>query len=358
MKRISATLFFTLALFTTSHVANAGVTRTWHIAVEETEWNYFPNNPGQVDPATMDTTQRENISASPTHLGSVYKKVIYRAYTDATFTLLKETPSWQGFLGPVLHAEVGDKIKIILRNNAARPYSLAIRGLTLSNPSKDSKPGAVQPVPPGATHTFDWQVSELVGPGPADGSSIAWLYHSDVDAQRDLHSGLFGILIVTRRGLADASGAPVDIDQEVVLASSLTDENLSWFLPDNQRRLKNSESKTNTTSYSNSNRMANINGYTHGTMPEIRMRACNKVRLYHLALTDSLPAIALRWPGNPLLVDGHRTDTLTTLSHTLRIGDVVGTLPGKWTIGASLPELQRAGLYGHYTLSVADKPCH
>ena len=50
----------------------------------------------------------------------MYRKALYREYTDASFTTLKPRPAadaYLGFLGPVIHAQVGDTLKIVFRNN-------------------------------------------------------------------------------------------------------------------------------------------------------------------------------------------------------------------------------------------------
>ena len=47
------------------------------------------------------------------------------------------------------------------------------------------------------------------GPGPADGSSIAWLYHSHVMAIQDSNSGLIGAMIITAKGMANPDGSPI-----------------------------------------------------------------------------------------------------------------------------------------------------
>ena len=63
-----------------------------------------------------------------------YIKALYREYTDGTFTHLKQIPpQWQhlGILGPVIHAEVGDTIKVVFKNNAHIPYSMHPHGVLL-----------------------------------------------------------------------------------------------------------------------------------------------------------------------------------------------------------------------------------
>jgi manganese oxidase len=78
---------------------------------------------------------------------------------------------------------------------------------------KDQSDGCVAP---GATHTYTWQVPERAGPGPNDPSSIFWLYHSHCDELRDVASGLFGGLVITRRGMAFPDGRPKDVGHEFV----------------------------------------------------------------------------------------------------------------------------------------------
>jgi hypothetical protein len=88
-------------------------------------------------------------------------------------------------------------------------------------------------VPPGETHTYTWQVPERAGPGPNDPSSIVCLYHSHADEPKDVMSGLVGVIIVTRRGIAGPEGKPKDVDHEFVNLFMIFDENASWYLDQN-----------------------------------------------------------------------------------------------------------------------------
>jgi hephaestin len=120
--------------------------------------------------------------SGPHQIGSVNKKAIYREYTDASFKTLKPRApdeSYLGLVGPILHAEVGNTIRIIFKNNASHPYSMHPHGVLYEKDSegadysdstsgKDKADGCVAP---GATHTYTWQVPERAGPGPRDPSS-------------------------------------------------------------------------------------------------------------------------------------------------------------------------------------------
>ena len=106
MTRCNALFFLlSLALCLPLHAE----TRTWHIAIEEGNWDYFPGNLPRTDINALQPEQRDTLTASAGQPGSLYRKVLYRAYTDATFTQLAAQPAWLGFLGPVLRAEVGDQ---------------------------------------------------------------------------------------------------------------------------------------------------------------------------------------------------------------------------------------------------------
>src|ERR1039458_8799731 len=88
---------------------------------------------------------------------------------------------------------------------------------------------------PARPDTYIWQIPERAGPGPSDPSSVFWLYHSHADELRDVASGLFGVIVVTRRGMALPDGRPKDVDHEFVTMFIAINENESWYLEDNIR---------------------------------------------------------------------------------------------------------------------------
>ena len=54
-------------------------------------------------------------------------------------------------------------------------------------------------IPPGASWTFVWQVTERAGPGPSDPSSLLWMYHSHFNEVADTNAGLSGPIIISRK---------------------------------------------------------------------------------------------------------------------------------------------------------------
>ena len=223
---------------------SSGKVHTYFVAADEVDWDYAPDGMDKMMGMKFAGYGAMFMTRGPHSIGRVYRKAIYREYTDASFSTLKSrTPEWQhlGILGPVLRAEVGDTIRVVFRNNGTRPYSMHPHGVFYN---KDSE-GAVYDdgssaadkansvVPPGQTHLYTWEVPERAGPGPADGSSVVWLYHSHVNEQRDVNSGLIGPIIITARGMAGPDGRPTDVDREFVSLFMIFDENVSWFLDQN-----------------------------------------------------------------------------------------------------------------------------
>lgn len=228
--------------------SRGGQTRTYYIAADELDWDYAPSGIDQIH------GQKYHFQDDPSSKGmvdpnaTVYRKALFREYTDASFATLKPRPdAWAhlGALAPLIRAEVGDTISVVFRNNAAHAYSIHPHGVVYKKDAEgadyqdgssdtDKKDDAV---PPGGTYTYRWSVPEKAGPAAGEGSTALWLYHSHVDEGRDINSGLIGPLIVTRRGMAKPDGAPTDVDREFVTQFGLSDEHRSWYWDLNLKRL-------------------------------------------------------------------------------------------------------------------------
>src|SRR5207249_1692971 len=102
-----------------SFAAAEGKTRTYSIAVDEIDWDYTPMGMDKMMGMPFDKNSKMYFESDKHQIGRVYRKAVYREYTDDTFsTLKKRTPEWEhlGLLGPALHAEVGDTIQIFFKN--------------------------------------------------------------------------------------------------------------------------------------------------------------------------------------------------------------------------------------------------
>ena len=205
-------------LFTGS--IQAGTTRTYYLAAEEVLWDYAPSFP--LDPMHNGPfTEAEKVFVEGNQkdrIGHQYYKAHYVEYTDASFREIKKRPAeWEhlGILGPVIRAEVGDTIKVILKNRTEdMPVSLHPHGVFYKKDSEGThyedgtsgKDKADDLIAPGASHTYVWSVPERSGPGPKDTDSIVWLYHSHVDEVTDTNSGLIGPILISRKGQLDRNG--------------------------------------------------------------------------------------------------------------------------------------------------------
>jgi FtsP/CotA-like multicopper oxidase with cupredoxin domain len=170
----------------------AGTVHTYYVAADEVDWNYTPSGTDKMMGMEFMGYAKVFTERGPHRIGTTYRKALYREYTDETFNKLKpRAPEWGhlGMLGPVLRAEVGDTIRVVFKNNATHPFSMHPHGVFYAKDSEGAgyDDGATFEnkfgVPPGKTHIYTWQVPERAGPGPNDGSSVVWLYHSHGPAE-------------------------------------------------------------------------------------------------------------------------------------------------------------------------------
>jgi FtsP/CotA-like multicopper oxidase with cupredoxin domain len=62
-------------------------------------------------------------------IGREYNKALYRECTDKSCSSFKKHPAYLGLLGPVIRAEVGDKLIIHFSNRASRNYTVHPHGV-------------------------------------------------------------------------------------------------------------------------------------------------------------------------------------------------------------------------------------
>ncbi|XP_015685455.1 coagulation factor VIII-like, partial [Protobothrops mucrosquamatus] len=159
-----------------------------------------------------------------------YKKAIYLEYTDSTFREVKPKPAWMGLLGPIVQAEVYDKVVVTFKNMASRPFNIHAKGVSYWKSSEgagyddwtsqlEKKDDAVEP---DHTHVYVWEILEDQGPTGSDTHCLTYAYSSHVDSVRDINSGLIGPLLVCKPGkISIKSGGKI---QEFVLLFSVFDE--------------------------------------------------------------------------------------------------------------------------------------
>ena len=356
--------------------AHAGKTRIYYVAADEVNWDYAPSGRDEAMGMPFDDIAKGFVETSANHIGRVYKKAVYHEYTDATFTTIKPRAAqdaYEGILGPILHAEVGDTIKVVFKNHATHPYGMHPHGVLYEKDSEGANynggSGDMEDrgacVAPGATHTYTWNVPDRAGPGPNDPSSLFWLYHSHCDELRDVASGLFGGIVITRRGMALPDGRPKDVDHEFVTIYIAINENESWYLDDNIKahipdptKLNRYESKPVTengilgtiagTGFFETNIKWSINGYIYGNMPMMTMAKGDRVRWYVATLGDFNNAHTPHWHGNTVLVAGQRTDVIAVTSAQMITADMVPDAPGIWLYHCHISDHMLGGMVARY----------
>jgi FtsP/CotA-like multicopper oxidase with cupredoxin domain len=327
---------------------SAGRTRTYFIAADNVTWDYVPGARDEIAGTPYVDTAFFG-KAKPRPVSTLYRKVLYREYTDSTFRTLKPRPSaWQhlGFLGPLIRAVVGDTIRVVFRNNGDRPYSVHPHGVLYDKssegvPYNDGTSGrdkADDGVSPGGTHTYIWPVPDRAGPGPMDGSSVMWMYHSHVDEVRDINTGLFGPMIITARGKARADGSPDDVDHEIVASFMQVEEQDSWLAKAN---LPSPDSVSSLGPKPNPSLRQDgypwyvkftINGFVHGSLPlsALTLRKGEHVRWYLMSSTNDFDFHAPHWHGNTVTVNGMRTDVAQLAMMQMSTADMVPDNVGTW----------------------------
>jgi FtsP/CotA-like multicopper oxidase with cupredoxin domain len=355
--------------------APSGKTRTYYVAADEIDWDYAPSGINQYTGKPFEGYARTFIESGPHRIGKVCLKAAYREYTDETFTQLKvrsAEEAYLGMLGPILHAEVGDTIRVVFKNNATQHYSMHPHGVfydkdSEGSPYNDGVPDAQKPgaaVPPGKTHVYTWPVPERAGPGPNDPSSLGWVYHSHVDEMRDVNSGLNGMLVVTRRGMADANGRPKDVDREVFTLYLMYDENQSWYLDHNIKTYCGDPLGVNKTEYdlrdtdgrynfggvgfAAANFKSAINGYVYANTPMITMKKNERVRWYVASMAEFANFHTPHWHGNVVVDHGRHVDVIILGPAQTVTVDMLPDNPGVWLYHCHVSDHMDMGMIARY----------
>ena len=358
----------------------AGRVRTYYVAADEVDWDYAPAGKDQVTGKEFSPIAGLWTMKAPEQLGPVYKKALFREYTDNSFKTLKPRPrEWEhlGFLGPLLRAEVGDTIRVTLKNNTRRPVSLHPHGVFYKKSSEGApyndgaaaSDSADDGVAPGGEYTYEWPVPERAGPTEHEGSTSFWMYHSHVSEEEDVNTGLIGPMIVTARGKAKADGSPADVDRELIVAFAEIDENMSWLFDEtidahgsNPANMKKKYGHADAghphvpcnflEPFCLSNFKESLNGYLFGNGPGLTIRVGDRVRWYLMGTTN-FEIHAPHWHGNTVVINHMRTDVASLVTMGMAVADMVADNPGTWLFHCHVITHLSAGMQTRYTVEAA-----
>jgi manganese oxidase len=340
-----------------------GTVRTYYISADEVVWDYAPDGRNEITGEPFDDVADTYVKSGPGRIGSRYLKCIYHGYTDASFAHVQERAPedrYLGLLGPVIRAEVGDTVRVVFRNTCPFPASIHTHGLLYAKsaegaPYDDATSGTDKQddaVAPGEQYTYTWLVPPRAGPGPNDGSSVMWMYHSHVDEIADTYAGLMGPIEITRRGMARPDGSPKDVDREVFALFSVMNENQSPLLGDSLERFATPPFPAlGDDEFNESNLMHSINGYVFGNQPMITMRAGEHVRWYVMSMGTEVDLHTPHWHANDVLVNGMRMDVVSLLPASMVVADMVPDNPGIWLFHCHVNDHIRAGMLTRYQVT-------
>jgi len=289
--------------------------REYWVAAEKTSWNYAPSGQNLIEPADGLGVWGQ----TPT-----YTKYRYIGYADSSYATPLPQPASMGILGPQLRAVVGDTLKVHFLNRTDRPLSMHPHGVLYDKDNEGADGGAGANVAPGTRYTYTWVADAAAGPGPADPSSIVWLYHSHVMGEEEMNLGLIGTLVITRKGMARSASNPMprDVDQEFT----------ALFMIFNEEDGKESGMKHT------------INGRIFGNLDGYDARLGKRVRWHVAALGNEQDNHTVHWHGQTVLAHGRRTDVVEVLPASMTSVDMVPRSPGDWLLHCHVNDHMLAGM--------------
>ncbi|XP_010776344.1 ceruloplasmin [Notothenia coriiceps] len=327
--------------------------KTYYIAAMEVDWNYSPNRTwetemfrGQDSPAPAFLDQQGGF------IGSSYKKVVYLRFTNKKFTQQMERNADMehlGILGPMIHADVGDKVTVVFKNMASRPYSIHAHGVKTETPD-------VHLTQPGETQSYYWYVTKNSGPTPEQEQCTVSAYYSTADVTKDMYSGLIGPLVICRRSWSRSFGVRKEVE-EFALLFLIFDENESWYLDENIRthirnprpNLKDDET------FIESNKMHSINGYMYANLNGLNMEVGDKVYWYLMGMGNDVDIHTAHWHGHSVeykLGGGpHRTDVYELFPATFQTVKMRPQYPGNWLLHCHVTDHIKGGMEAMYTVT-------
>ncbi|XP_020507212.2 ceruloplasmin [Labrus bergylta] len=333
----------------------SGELRGYFFRIEEIPWNYAPTGMNVIQNCTLLEDEEASVflKRGPNRIGPIYKKAVYKQYTDSTYRTEITKPDWLGYLGPLIMAEEGDIVIVHLRNSASRHYSIHPHGLNYSKGNE----GALYPdgtgpelktddsIAPGATKMYQWTLPETHSPTSDDGNCMTRFYHSHVSAPKDINSGLIGPLVVCKRGTLDLYGDSSG-DYLYALLFMVSDENFSWYLDENirthitnpARGLKEDED------FIESNKMHGINGYLYGNLPGLSMCQGNKIYWHMFALGNEVDMHSVHFHGQILTTQNHHTDTISLFPGSSSTAEMVADNIGHWLLTCTVNDHLMAGM--------------
>ncbi|XP_070303789.1 LOW QUALITY PROTEIN: ceruloplasmin [Salvelinus sp. IW2-2015] len=331
--------------------------KTYYIAAIEIDWDYSPNRTWEQEMyhGLIQSPGNDFIDKQGKFIGSIYKKVVYREFTNNKFTKQKERSADMqhlGILGPMIHADIWTK-SIIVFNMRTRTVLIHAHGVKTDVPQvKETKPGETQ--------TYTLVCPKTAGPTDKQETCSVGAYYSQSTSTKDLYSGLIGPLVICRRSYARTFGLKKEVE-EFALLFMVFDENESWYLDDNiktniktpTRNIKEDED------FIESNKMHGINGQLYGNLLGLNMEVGDKVYWYLMGMGNEIDIHTAHFHGHSfdykLSGGSHRADVFGLFPGTFQTVKMKPTYPGSWLLHCHVADHIKAGMVTVYKVTEKEK---
>ncbi|KAM9180227.1 coagulation factor VIII isoform 1-T1 [Dugong dugon] len=316
-------------------------TRHYFIAAVERFWDYGMNKSPH---ALRNRAQSGSVPQ--------FKKVVFQEFTDGSFTqplYRGELNEHLGLLGPYLRAEVDDNIVVTFKNLASRPYSFYSSLISYEEDQRQGTEPRKKLAKPNETKTYFWKVQHHMAPTEDEFDCKAWAYFSDVDLEKDLHSGLIGPLLICRTNtLNPAHGRQLAV-QEFALLFTIFDETKSWYFTENMER--NCKAPCNIQMedplFKKSYRFHAVNGYVMDTLPGLVMAQDQRIRWYLLSMGSNENIHSIHFSGHVFTVRKKEEYKMAVYNLYPGMFETVEMLPSKvgiWRVECLIGEHLQAGM--------------
>ncbi|KAM6300260.1 coagulation factor VIII [Aegotheles albertisi] len=320
-----------------------GEVRQYFIAAVEVMWEYGNQRPQHFLKATDPRRGRGKLFRQ-------YRKVVFREYTDESFTQplpRGELDEHLGILGPYIRAEVEDVIMVIFKNLASRPFSFHST-LQEYEESQGTKQGG-EVVQPGELRKYSWKVLPQMAPTTQEFDCKAWAYFSNVDLEKDLHSGLIGPLIICRRGVLSFTFRRQLAVQEFSLLFTIFDETKSWYFLENMERNCRPPSciQQDNPDFKKNHSFHAINGYVNDTLPGLVMGQQQRVRWHLLNMGSTEDIHSVHFHGQLFSVrtsQEYRMGVYNLYPGVFRTVEMWPSHAGIWRVECKVGEHLQAGM--------------
>lgn len=314
-------------------------TRHYFIAAVERLWDYGMST----SHVLRNRYQSDNVPQ--------FKKVVFQEFTDGSFSqplYRGELNEHLGLLGPYIRAEVEDNIMVTFKNQASRPYSFYSSLISYKEDQRGEEPRR-NFVKPNETKIYFWKVQHHMAPTEDEFDCKAWAYFSDVDLERDMHSGLIGPLLICHANtLNPAHGRQVSV-QEFALLFTIFDETKSWYFTENVKR--NCKTPCNfqmeDPTLKENYRFHAINGYVMDTLPGLVMAQDQRIRWYLLSMGNNENIQSIHFSGHVFTVrkkEEYKMAVYNLYPGVFETLEMIPSRAGIWRVECLIGEHLQAGM--------------